>query len=450
MTKEDAWFLELDQIFINYLEQLEALESYVESIEQLLLERQKNRLKTNKRLEYVSQLLSASILTNLIQSEKVNEEIAVTDEMKKVKNETIEKILKNNEILEDLKSIRIIDIKDGIRFEILDNERKKDFEEYFDSIEEVRNHTDLLYRSSLITLVVTFELLITNIIQYRAKKYPSSINIDEKQLSFKDIEKLGSLEEAKNYLIEEHVTDLMRQSNEHWIQYIKKNTKIKLEKEIEDYEDIINETYNRRNLIVHGGGIVNNIYITKVSEELRKGLKKGDLINIDKEYILDRINTFKVYGLALMYAFWMKMDKENEDRAKIAQAYAFKLLKKEEYFLARKIYKVILSDRLSQSLEFMIKINYWQTFKWTGELELVKKDIEEIDLSASRLDFQMCKDLLLDKNYEAFEKLKRLVSTGEYSIDHLLEWPILKNLYQMQEFNDYLKENGYLIEELQS
>lgn len=456
-------YLNPEKTFVNYFEQLEALENYVESIEELLFERQKSQFVNNERLSHISEVIATKLIMELPKkdstfNEKTKEtdkhesisslEIAATSE-KSSKQELITDFEKNfitDRIREDLKYIKINLDNDVISFTITDKEKGKDFAEYFNSINEVRSHTELLYRSTLISLAVTFELLITNMIHYRAIKFPNSININEKKLSFKEIENLGSFEEAKNYLVEDHVTELMRKSNEEWISYIKKNFSVKVDKEIEEYEGIINETFNRRNLVVHGGGIINNIYITKVDENLRKGLKKGDKIDINKEYILERINIFKVYGLALMYGFWMGMEKGNENRAMIAQNYAYNLLKKNQYILARKLYKVILSDKLPQSIEFMVKINYWQTYKWNDELELVKEEIEDIDFSASTLNFQMCKDLLLDKNDEALEKLKKIVSSGDYDLDDLLDWPILRNLHKERNFENYLVEMGYEIE----
>ncbi|WP_164219357.1 hypothetical protein [Virgibacillus sp. YIM 98842] len=446
-------------ILDEYYSQLSALESYVASIEELLLERHKSSINREKEsITEVQKEISQQLLRKTIERlerEIAKDEVAATKESEEELDNVLQKLQDVEKEIGPRKTTLNADVDFGEGEGYLsvwyhDERTKHRFDNYFNSIEEVRSHTELLYKSSLITLAVNFELLITNILQYRAYNYPASININKKTLTLSEIEKIGSIEEAKNYLVEQHVTDIMRQSNESWIKHIKSNFSITLEKELQDYEKIINEVFNRRNLIVHGGGEVNNIYLTKVDEKLREGIKKGDKIKIDKEYILSSIDIFRVYGLSLMYTCWMSLEKENEERVRIGQEYAFELLRKEKYFLAQLLYKTILKDKLSQEMEYLIKINYWQTFKWQGEFFKVKSEVEEIDFSASKSIYQMCKNLLLDNNTTAIENLESVLISEDYTMMDLLDWPIIQPLYDKEKFQQILEREGINIETVNS
>ena len=435
----------LGDIFKDYNEQLIALESYVESIEELLLERHKRKIEEDDDILHVATEITKQLSQKTLDLIETSEQSASLEDNEKSREhrERLEKIIEETE--EIMKSPLNVDIDmedDNLALRYYDRQTKERFDKYFTSIDEVRDHTNLLYRSSLISLAVTFELLITNIVHYRAFNHPQSINISSKKLTLNEIEKIGSIEEAKNYLVEEYVTEFMRQSNIDWITTLKKDYKVKLDPKIEGYENLINETFNRRNLVVHGGGKVNNIYLTKVEKELREGVEKGDAIEINKSYIVNRINVFRVYGLSLMYAYWMRMEKANNDRALQAHRYAFDMLNKEKYIEARLLYETILQDNLSQEEEYMIKINYWQTYKWNNELDLVEKEIENIDFSAARPVYQMCKDLLLDDNDSAIIKLRRVLASEEYTFEELMEWPIISPLMKYEEFKEIAEEEG--------
>ena len=89
----------------------------------------------------------------------------------------------------------------------------------------------------------------------------------------------------------------------------------------------------------------------------------------------------------------------------------------------------------------MIKINYWQTYKWNNELDLVEKEIENIDFSAARPVYQNVKDLLLDDNNYAIIKLRRVLASEEYTFEELMKSAIISPLMKYEEFKE-IAERG--------
>lgn len=444
----------LEIYFRDYCNQLNALENYVQSIEELLLERHKHQVESDEVLRQVKPVLEASIVLEEVKriKEKEASEKVINDESAKISELTksAEELITESEIAAVAENIEVTPVDEGIySFKVRPFEGSHYIEEYFNMMSEVRNHIDLLYRSSLITLVTTLEVLINNIFYYRAYNYPQSINIDEKSLTLHQIKRLGGFEEAQEFIIEEHVTDMMRESFNKWLEHIKCNFKVKLEKNIEELEPIINETFNRRHLIVHGEGEVNNTYLTRVDEVFKRDLKKGDKLEIDKEYILDRLLTFRVYGAILMYRFWASMEKGSKEiRNRLIDKMAYSLLEKANYEESRLLYETIMNEGLTQSEHFRVKINYWQTFKWNNQYDEIKEEIEKLDLSAAQLDYQLCKDLLQDKFDEALEKFKELVNNKEKEdVIHYLKWPLFKSFLNYPNLIKYLESLGIDIEE---
>ena len=86
----------------------------------------------------------------------------------------------------------------------------------------------------------------------------------------------------------------------------------------------------------------------------------------------------------------------------------------------------------------LCKINRWQCYKWLGEFEKVKKEVEELDLSACRPKYQLGVLALLDKYEEFYECYENQHDIGE---DELREWPLFRSIREHQEHNLELAQN---------
>ncbi|QGS68717.1 hypothetical protein CV093_10240 [Oceanobacillus sp. 143] len=103
-----------------------------------------------------------------------------------------------------------------------------------------------------------------------------------------------------------------------WIEEIEKRMKIKVTnhevlKQNDDI-DYINETFQRRHLLIHNNGEVNDLYLTKTQHFTVGGLRKGQKLDNSNEYIEEKIKLFKKVGIILVYLYSSKVYKNNMDQ----------------------------------------------------------------------------------------------------------------------------------------
>lgn len=306
----------------------------------------------------------------------------------------------------------------------------KGVKEEYQKLEAIEKQKEILYRGSLLLLVTYFENLIAGVMRESFIKYPQRISLDEKSVSYKILAEMNDIEEIKNILIDQEVTNKMYESLLDWKKYFQKNLKLNL-KAWEDEFEVIQEIIARRNLYVHNNGIVNNIYIKLVN-----GMKKdsvGDRLNIDREYIDNAIDIIEYVGMSLVLETWLKECGDNQDDiSNILGIIYEEYLEMHRWKMAQYFYEICLkSQKLLDADRILCKINNWQCYKWLGEYDKVKDEVEKLDISAYQPKY-ILGVLALGEDYERFfEFYDSQTDIGEAE---LKEWPLFMKLRTCEEY----------------
>lgn len=488
----DTKIEEACKIVVQYVHQLDALEDYVDSINDILTSKRNHMFKKNnivfhyfegnylkallnkekdkfeqiyKPSEHQNEKLSLEDLKAILSSfteletEESDGEVNFKFKIKSPKkpDENSEHVLEdgNNTInLNNLLDYITIGINSEGKFVSLipDGEHRNLLREHFNSFAKNSDHIEQLYTSSVITLANNFELLISQLFSKYLDLHPNDSDFDlkNKNIDYDTLRKIGSVEEAKELLLEDYVTSIMKESAHSWLVKLGKiNKKIF---PMDSLYDTVVEFYQRRNIIIHNDGIVNTYYCNNVREDLRKGLTKGEKIEVTQEYILKKISEFKEIGLTIFWLIYQKLfGGTTEELIDLYQDFAFSSLKSSRYKLSRKIYDLILAeeDKISAMSSLICKINMWQTYKWSGEFEKVKNEIKNYDFSLASSELKMGRAILLDNFDEALVHLKnqmKQLEEGETEftlIDGYFEWPLFKDFILFDGFKTYLEEIGY-------
>ncbi len=289
---------------------------------------------------------------------------------------------------------------------------------------------EILYRGSLLLLVTYFENLIAGVLRESFVKYPQRISLDEKSVSYKMLTEMNSIEEIKNTLIDQEVTNKMYDSLLDWKNYFQKNLKLKL-KAWDDEFKLIQEIMARRNLYVHNNGVINSIYINLVKEVNKDSI--GNILSIDREYIDNAINIIEYIGISLIIEVWIKecADNQEEVNAIIDMIYE-EYLESSRWKMARHFYEICLqSPKILDADKILCKINTWQCYKWLGEYDKVKDEVKKEDVSAFKPMYTLG-ILALNEDYEKFfEFYDNQTDIGE---DQLKEWPLFMELRKSEEY----------------
>lgn len=415
-------------IITNYIENLSVLEAYINGLGDMI--------------EYQSQKLVPSIEEGDSSLKPVFDAVSLMG-LDMSTEEKLEKIRKFNDdfshgsITYDLGT----EEKGNFRVSFNDEIIARRFERITKKVIVNIKQIPMIFTSSLISMVTYFELLVAKLLQERLMAHPEAMNIKQKTLTISQIEEIGSLEEAKNFLVEQEVNDLMHEGFKSWMEYFKNKMKIDLGN-LKDSIEEVNEVFSRRHLFVHNGGVVNNIYLTRVSKEYRDGLSVGDRIIVDMEYFTNALKLFKKFGLLLGLETWKRNAKDSAERDGYTLHYVYELLIEENWDLAAALCQFVMSDtNVTSSNKWVAQINYWLSQKRSGKFESVIQEITDADLSALSSEYQLCRYALLNK-VESFFHLLEHSFPKPIGIQELEEWPVFSEIRETPEYFDFVKKKS--------
>lgn len=305
----------------------------------------------------------------------------------------------------------------------------------------------ILYQSTLISLVIYFEMLIASITKHRLIKYPQASDIEDKTLSLDEIRRLGSFENAAQYLIEQEVETLIRKKYTDWIAYIKTNMKLKLEN-ISKLNETVIEIIQRRNLYVHNEGIVNNIYLSNISDELKSGVELGKKLLLSTNYMDSSINSIRHVGVLIGLEYWRMMEKESAGRVNFIGEMSMQLMLDGEWELARDIFQFGLQEKkMTSKQKAVLQINYWLSMKRIGKYSEIKNEIESSDYSDKTRDFQVCYYALIDRIEMFFAIIPKAIEVKEITVNDLKEWPVFDEYRNDERFQALLIDDEIVADE---
>jgi hypothetical protein len=298
------------------------------------------------------------------------------------------------------------------------------------------NQNKIMNQSSLISLIIFFELLIGSIIKYRLMKYPKAFeDLENKTLTLEEIRRLGSLENAELYLIEQEVETILRKKYQDWIIHLRKSNSVKLEF-LNSFDIFIVEIFQRRNLFVHNEGIVNNIYLKNVDPSLTKKVERESNITITKDYLENSINIIEHVGVLLCLEIWGSMEKKSPIRTEFIQTTGYNYMETGHWELARDMFKINLNEKqITNRLKTMSQINYWLSMKELNNFNQCVNEINSSDFTDKSLDYQLCLFALSENKEKFFEIIPKAISTKAVSFDELNEWLVLKPMRTDERFS---------------
>lgn len=406
-------------LIIQFRDNLHALKTFVDHVEPVLESQIIDCFKNDTILPLVALLESK---TNTCKFDD-----KVMDDLKKLES-----------LLTEKAGFQIIDDGDNISFKLNNTNFSKKLSKGLHQIKIGQQQDKILYESSLINLIIYFELLLGGLLRKRLCEHPEASGIQNKSLPLEEIRKLGSLENAEDYLIEKEVENTMRGSFDEWRKFFNTKTKLRFDF-LKDDEPEINEIFQSRNLLVHNGGVVNNIYISNVESPYKKEL--GSSLDIGKKYLNKAINTLERIGLIIALEIWKNEEKNSDERPDYISDVAFEYLENEQWIIAKHLYKFILSEKsISSRLKLQSQMNYWQSMKWSGEYDKIKDEIIKQDFSDKQELFQLCLFAIKDE-YEQFFKLLPSLIPNTLDIDSIKTWPIFREIRTRPEYDDFIERS---------
>lgn len=306
--------------------------------------------------------------------------------------------------------------------------------------------TDLLPKMTIVSLVSLFDAYLGKLVRTLFKVKPAILNGSSKQLTFAQMSELGSLEDAREHIINMEVESLLRDSHPDQFAWLEEKIGIPLRKNLPIWACFV-ELTERRNLFVHADGIVNKQYITaceNIGYPLDKDVQIGSRLSADPEYYEKACDCIAEIGVKLGQVMWRKLSPESLEQADasiINVTYDFLFYKEYQLALVIAEFSNIPAFK-NYSLEntYYLKVNHAIALKGLEKEDECEKLLSSIDWSALSDKFKISACVLREKWDEASELMYKIGSDGDIKNNSYRIWPLFRWFRKTDEFKSAYRE----------
>lgn len=332
----------------------------------------------------------------------------------------------------------------GVRKVTFNAPPEQGFANAIEAISKAQGRSRMLYSSALMNLASTVELFFSRLLHGYFLMHPEAVGTKEKLFSFEDLAKYDSVREARDCYILSKIEDILRGPFDDWIKYMKSPVGLSMGY-LKDEQPVLSEAFQRRNVIVHNGGVSNSIYLSKVPEKFRDVLEAGIDLTPSRSYLNDRIDRFEQVCVLIGAEMWKKTDPINEERAETMNTLAYQHLLAGRYAIVKSLSYFIVQDKLAPEIHRTIaQLNLWQSEKRLGNWALVNEDVSSADYSAKSLRFQLGRLALLADFDGFYQMLPRALQADEITLEELQSFPIMSDMRTDKRFTEYVTESPQL------
>lgn len=309
------------------------------------------------------------------------------------------------------------------------------------NMNNITKQVELMHKSTLINLVSCAECFLGDIIKRYFSLYKGEVDgklIEEKEkvYTIHELEEFSSIEEAKAYIIDKKIENLLRGSFEDWIKFLKQKLGLSIGYIDKDYDTLV-EIFQRRNLFIHNKGIINRIYLSNVKESKAYSNTLGERIILDGEYLEEAIFYLEKNLILIALELWKKREKNDTTRSEFSVKVAEKYMMQENWKMLESLTTFILNDKAISDANLKVsQINYWLSQKRLGKIN--KEKVQKYDFSGSSMVYIICQMALLDDTKKAIELIERALDTSQITIEAVFEWPVLQEVRGTKEFQEML------------
>jgi hypothetical protein len=301
-------------------------------------------------------------------------------------------------------------------------------------------------RSYIMALISQYDAFLGKLIKAIFLIKPELLNASEKILTFAQLVEFGSLNNAKEFIIEKEIESVLRKSHPEQFQWLENKFGLPL-KEGLDVWPVFIELTERRNLFVHTDGIVSSQYM-KVCKENNVPLidiNVGDELYVSKEYFERAYNAIFEVGFKLAHVLWRKfMPDELGGADQNLIDIGYETLYEEKYELTKMIFDfatLTLKKHCKEESRRIMVVNRALAYKWQNDNSKAKEIISKEDWSAAKVKFRLAEAVILENYSEAYE-IMRIIGKNhsEVAIKEYRDWPLFKAIKNEIEFQNVFEE----------
>lgn len=269
---------------------------------------------------------------------------------------------------------------------------------------------------------------------------PEMLNTSQKQITFSELISFGTLEAAREYLIEKEIESIIRESHDEQFILMENRFRLKLKKDLLIWPFFI-EITERRNLFVHCDGIVSSQYISmckKHSVKLGEEIKVGHPLKISRKYFDQAADCLLEIGVKLGHVLWRKLQPDDLSEAdKSLHGITYNLLLAERYELAKTLLLFATNTLKKHSFDKIRRMNLVNlaiAHYYLGEKPETIKLLDAHDWSACEDKFKLAVSVLRDDYGDAEKLMQKIGKKGEVKKEDYSTWPLFRTFRESKEF----------------
>lgn len=300
-------------------------------------------------------------------------------------------------------------------------------------------------RALFVAMVRAFDAYLGRLLRSIFILKPELVHASQRSLSFSDLVRLESVDEAREHIIAEEIDSFLRDSHIDHFDWLEKRLNIPLRKDLPSWSTFV-ELTQRRNLYVHCDGLVSKQYldICKRNSLPLDGIAIGIPLLIDSKYFNQAFSCLFEIGVKLAHVSWRKLAPDQIEVADGAlNDICFELLQNERYKLAHNLLTFATSILKKHSSArnrriFIINLAIASKFGNTGN---VAQCLRDEDWSDCGIHFTLAKFVLEDRFDEAAALMKSIGTESElvsrYAYDN---WPLFRAFRESDQFRSAYKD----------
>jgi hypothetical protein len=298
----------------------------------------------------------------------------------------------------------------------------------------------LVPRGLFVALVSQFDAYVGALVKNLFRLKPQIVDSSGKSMTFAELSKFASLDEARDYMIEKEIDGLLRESHADQFDWLEKKFSIQLCKDLASWPAFI-ELTERRNLFVHTNGIVSRQYLEicgRHSCQIAEDVRIGSTLPLKREYFDAAYRCLYEIGVKLGQVLWRRLAPDQLAKADsnlVLISYA--LINEGRYQLARELldFATSLPRHSAEDQRLRLVVNRAQTYKWMTDEAKCKEILEEEDWTAKNLKFQLAHAVLTSDFSRAISVVKQIGATEPELDKHSYrEWPLFREFRKCPDF----------------
>ena len=336
--------------------------------------------------------------------------------------------------------------EDNLSYSLIDESFLKEFVQCSRPIKSYSRSKILITRSFLVSLISQWDAFIGAIIRGIFNAKTEIINSSDKSFTFSSISSFKSIEDVRDYLVEQEVDTVLRKSHIDQIKYLETKSSLAFLDKKDSWKLFVEAT-ERRNLFVHTDGRVSDQYLNQCKEygiSVPSNINTNSYLEVSALYFRSLCDYLIDLSVRLVHSIWRKLlpnDLEESESSLLNLSVA--LLASEIYEPVTSILTFGLSWRTfgSDKIRLYMLINQAQSLKWSGKNEECIQLLKKEDWSAKSDNIILPKLVLEDNFSEAAELVKKIgPNNPEFTPDSYQDWPVFKEFRKSQEFLSTFRE----------